>query len=254
MHLQLYVIGDRTLIPLLEAAWADFEQWVAVPFRYDRVAPVHVYSGSTDVSDYAQARVEAGVAEIAVTRTTLEAPRSERRLTLLHEAMHIAAFIGPLWHMNEAVKRLRAQYHYAFPHARMLANWMFEVDAELSLAHQFENHAKDRAEYYVRLEERSSGAYRVLPSDDLGRPYYVLRDRLCAELAGILANDGSVEPRLARSLEEPPDWAVDEMETLHTMLSPKLNNYADLPQWGVPRYEAVLNRVIDKLQRGRGAE
>jgi hypothetical protein len=122
---------------------------------------------------------------------------------------------------------------------------------ELALAKQYPDLAADRAAYFVKIQEgvrareRATGWYRNLQPNHPLRPYYVLGDRLMAELAGLL-RDAQLEKDLCAGLEETPRESVSDIEEMHRMLSPKFNDYADLPQWGIERYEAVISLFVKR--------
>ena len=240
MKLRIYVVGDSARIPDAKHIWEAFEKSVTLPFAYDKPADFHVCD-DTAVSEIAEARVEHGVAEIKVTPLLLDSPRPD--LTLLHESLHIASFIGPLQDLYATAKKLQGP---TIGHA--LGRHLFEVDAEFALRDQFPDYAADRATHYVQDVEKKIGSlYSDLPADDPQRPYGVLYDQLRAELAGVLLRDVRVETRLSASLERSPEWCADDIEKLHGMLSPKSNDYADLPRWGAKTYETIISRVNDQL-------
>jgi hypothetical protein len=252
MKLHIHPEGDKDAIPTAKQAWDTFAKSVAVPFVYEQPVLFSPCAGM-NVSAFAEARLSGGVAHVNVSRSFLNATCDEQQLTLLDELLHIAAFVGRLRDMHEAVEKLRETYHYAFPPAFALANWMFEVDAECALRDRYSKHAKRRADYYVKLLVQDIRSNDNLPEG--WAPYYWLRYYLCAELAGILTRDHRIEALLFASLharpEAPSHAEWKELDPLHRMLSPKFNGYYSLPQWGAPRYEAILNRVIDRLQRVR---
>ena len=65
-----------------------------------------------------------------------------------------------------------------------------------------------------------------------------------AELVAILANDPTVEATLCTALAPVPASATTEIEALHRLLSPHLNDYANLPEWGAAAYASVYERVV----------
>jgi hypothetical protein len=249
-------VSDASRIEHAKRVWAAFEQSIELPFEYDNKPPKPKVSSVNPMSEWAMTLVQHGVAYIALTNRLLDARLMEQKLTLLHESLHIASFTGPLLEMYGAVKRHRTRYSNAHPISHWLGLYMYEVDAELALAERYKEYAAARASYYVKVQqlvrqqERAQGWCVRLSARDPARPYYVLGDRLCAELAGLLAGDKHVETQLCSDLEQPPPACAHEIETVRQMLSPISNDYADLPRWGAARYEEVVRRVTEGIGRG----
>jgi hypothetical protein len=132
----------------------------------------------------------------------------------------------------------------------VLGQHLFEVDVELALGMQYPDHLAARNEYYISLREQGFTTHPYSNVAESCRAYWILLDRLRAELAGVLACDDSVTHERWSRIEQVPGFAApsDEngMATLQRMLSPKWRNFADLSEWGPATYEAVVRRVAEK--------
>jgi hypothetical protein len=249
VKLHIQIAGDKALIPVAKQAWNEFETSIALPFAYDKPAEVSVCDDTED-SDLAECQVTNGVAVIRIKPAFLDVDvlqPLEQNLTLLHESLHIASFTGTLRDMYAAVNGFTEAYGIHCQIARRLGKHLFEVDAEFALRDLYSEHLSDRTAYCVRQTAETIGHwYSDIPSTHRVRPYYVLLDQLRAELLGLLAGDESVTRRLCSSVELASE-PTDEIAALHRMLSPKCNNFADLPRWGAATYEAVIRRVTEAL-------
>jgi hypothetical protein len=273
MNLHIDVAGDTALIPIAEHAWAAFETSFVLPFAYDKPAIFGVCD-DTAVSALAESMLHEGVATIRVTRDFLDAPLIERHLTLLHESLHVASLSGTLrnmyaattrfeeTHVRQTLDRIRntfkpedqwpiaERFNSYHPIASALAQHLYEVDVELALGMQYPGHVAARNEYYVKLRNEGFTSHPYTNVAEGCRVYWILLDRLRAELAGVLAGDDSVTRELWSRIEQVPGFVEpsdeNEIATLHQMLSPKWKNFADLSQWGAATYEAVVRLVTEK--------
>ena len=157
MELHVGVSGGRMdLNPKADELWRWFEGSVSVPFDYSAVK-ARAYPGPLDGIAASRLYIPEDpefdgkeYARILVAEEFFSLTEEERFLTLLHESMHIASFLGALRPMlvkkgqlcranprpdsiaekgAKAAGFLLCRYDLAF----LLAEHLFEIDAELAL-------------------------------------------------------------------------------------------------------------------------
>lgn len=248
MNLEILIAGDPGLVSKAKRAWESFEGTLTVPFAYDRVE--YSTSGEMAVSETAEATVNEDGAKIRIAPALLEAPEVDIHLVLLHESLHIAAFVGPLREMWNAVRQFTQIQGAAADLGRTLGRHLFETDAEIGLRDRYQSWMQRRAAYSVKsLQVEMMTWYADLPVSHPARPYCVLRDRLSAELAGLLADDYAVTIALTERLVPQPD-TDPEVEAIYRLLSHRVRDYSTLPHWGSAAYKEVVWRVTSRLATG----
>ena len=175
--MELRVGASDGLMELTQAArkaWSDFEGAVAVPFSYSAIT-FKAYAGPIEAVAAARLFVEGDpefsveeYAQVLMAKRFFELPQDRQRLTLLHESLHLTSYIGflrPLLETKWDLVRdypppedftgnqvkvagfLKNRHSLGF----MLADHLFEMDAEFSLRELFPKCFQARARYYAAM-------------------------------------------------------------------------------------------------------
>jgi hypothetical protein len=267
MNLVIYV-NDDARQPDAERAWTAFEQSVQVPVAYRR--PVAVRTCNDHPGAVAAAAIHDRHLKILLTAEFFDLPAGEQTLTLLHESCHIKAFTGALKELYWFGERLKREQRREILErtqrtgpirewmqranaveksrewAQLVAEHLFEVDAEFTLRDMFPEHAAARAAYLVRAKERRFTTTRL--EDTPLRCYEIALARLRAELAGILADDENVTEALMRQIAAVPGFAADcaGSSELYRLVSPTTCDYSKLPTWGRKAYETIVRQAVER--------
>src|ERR1041384_583948 len=148
-----------------EAIWSDFAGRVEVPFRYFPVRG-HAHAAETNEIAYSVFVLPGHpdysgqeYAQIVLGRRFPE-DLEERTLTLLHESVHLATFMGSLRPAYEAKAQLSGKYDSSTELVQVafkLADHIFEAVAELFVREKYPAYAVARARYLAGMQREACG-------------------------------------------------------------------------------------------------
>ena len=243
-----------------EAIWNDFAGRVEVPFPY-RVRG-YAYAAETNEIAYSMLvlpghpHYNGQTYAHIVLGTRFPDDREERTLTLLHESVHLATFMGALRPAYEAKGQLSKEYDVAIERVQVafrLADQIFEAAAELFVRERYPAHAVARAKYLANMQRQacSDRLWERLSEDT--RSFGILGYFLRVDLALLLLPDddplrtvlGECRSQLHDKLQ---DWCAspgvgDRLVLLEETLSPR-RDFNTVSEWGPEAYREAVTTIL----------
>jgi len=249
-----------------EAIWRKFESSVVLPFTYStfrakayagpisgKAAAVLIGPGHPDFRRHEYAR-------IVLDRQFLDLRDDQPFLTLLHESLHLASFQTYLATLHQAKRELVVHHDQCeelqgaelskCQLAFLLADQLFEADAEFSLVTRYPDWAGARARFFVEMRRQSAAAPEpTLPP--LLRGYALLAEMLRLELAALLVREDGDRDDVAtlRRTIETAMLSLDpatrqQLDYLRVRLSPSRPDFTSLKDWGPDVYRETVGRIM----------
>jgi len=244
-----------------EAIWSDFAARVEVPFQYFRVRG-YAYAAETNEIAYSMivlpGHPDYSGQEYGQIVLGLRFPdnREERTLTLLHESVHLATFMGSLRPTYEAKAQLVEEYDVAIELVQVafrLADQIFEAVAELFVREKYPAYAVARARYLANIQ-RQACADRLWErlSEDT-RAYGILGYFLRVDLAlRLLSDDDPLMAELSECRSQLHDelrascaspGVEDQLSSLEETLSPR-RDFNTVSEWGPEAYREAVKTIL----------
>ena len=253
--------GCRDLIPQVEASWQRFDSSIdPLPFTYGKV---EFDESPAQAVGWAAASLptpgQTAVGQILIPRKFFDLSHDEQDLTLLHESLHLASFIGELRLMYKATSEIGHPLALAEMYSKdaveqrggialALAGHLYEVEAEFSLQDRYPGRAANaRALYYLGQCQDSLAKKSWDKTLSSARPFVILLYRLRHELAGLLMENAEVGTVLNQSVPRLSDDG--STNPIYELLSPEAgDDFASLQEWGTAAYKEVIETVLAPAQ------
>ena len=236
-----------------EAIWSDFAGRVEVPFRCDSVRGVAYAVEANEIAysmliipghpDY-RGREYPHI----VLGGRFPDDREQRTLTLLHESVHLATFMGALRPAYEAKAQLSGEYDFAIERAQVafrLADQIFEAAAELFVTEKYPAYAVARARYLAGMQQQACDdrLWEGLSEDTraYGMVGYLARVDLALFL---LPDEDPLTAELSRWRSQLQDRLHGErFRSLREAVSPA-RDFNTVSEWGPGAYREVVKRIL----------
>jgi hypothetical protein len=226
--------GRMELNEQMAEIWKGFEASVSLPFQYSRWAYAGGVGGIAGADLVVESHPEFRAQEFS--RIVVDADKflalddGRRFLTLLHESLHLASFLGVLRSTVQVKHALGRQYDLTSPLTGderpyddldrqkislgfLLADQLLEFDAETALKSRYPEHAVKRATYYIEMRRTALQERRWLRPLEPVRPYALLLEWLRLDLGLLLTASDSTLKEEATSMSSELDTLLKESAT-----------------------------------------